>query len=451
MNPKTLLSSAAFRLALAYASLFTSSALLLLGFIYWATAGYMLRQVDETIDTEIRVLAERYRLTGLAGLTALIQERASQEPPGPTIYLLADLSYTPLVGNVSRWPVLEPNATGWLNFPLRVEGHWARAKLFRLRGDFHLLVGRDMYELETLRGQLLRTLVWGLALTIGLALIGGLLVSRGRLKRIRAINDAISGIVTGDLSRRIPREQQDDDIGTLVERVNGMLDELERLVEGVRRVSDGIAHDLRTPLSRLRNELERLREDQKEELSRKAVERAIAEADGLMSTFKALLRIARIESGERVAAFMNIDLSELIDDVAELYQPLFEDAGRTFTLASDGSVTVHGDRDLLFQAIANLLDNALKYTKEGGRAALALSAEGNRAIIEVSDDGPGIPVQERATVLQRFYRLDESRATPGAGLGLALVTAVTELHHTELQLKDHHPGLRVVFSLPIQK
>ncbi len=452
MNPKKLLSSASFRLALAYVTLFASSALLLLGFIYWSAAGYMLRQADETIDTEIRVLAERYRLTGLAGLTALIQERVRQEPPGPTIYLLADLSYAPLAGNLSRWPELEPDDAGWLNFPLGMEGHWARGKPFRLRGGFHLLVGRDMYELETVRSQLLRTMVWGLALTVALALAGGLLVSRGRLRRIGTINEAISGIVTGDLSRRIPREPRDDDIEALVEHVNGMLDELERLVEGVRRVSDSIAHDLRTPLSRLRNELERLRAGQEDEHQRKAVERAITEADGLLSTFKALLRIARIESGERgAAAFTMVDLSRLIDDVAELYQPLFEEVGRTFTVERDGGITVHGDRDLLFQAIANLLDNALKYTLEGGRAALALSAEGTDAVIEVSDDGPGIPAEERERVLERFYRLDESRGTPGAGLGLALVTTVAELHHAELRLRDHHPGLRVVLTLQSQK
>ena len=447
VNPKKLVASSSFRLALAYVALFAGSAVVLLAFIYWSTTRYMQSQTDETIETEIRVLAERYRLTGLAGLTSLIQERVRQEPPGPTIYLLVDQSYTPLTGNLSRWPRLEPDDDGWLQFPLGMEGHVARARPFRLRGDFHLLVGRDLFELEAVRTLLLRTMVWGLALTVGLALVGGLLVSRSRVRRIGAINEAIRGIVTGDLSRRIPSEPHDDDIEALVAHVNGMLDELERLVEGVRRVSDSIAHDLRTPLSRLRNELERSKAEPDGERARQSVERAIAEADGLLSTFKALLRIARIESGERRAAFTDVDLSGLIDDVAELYGPLFEEASRSFTVERDDGVRVHGDRDLLFQAVANLLDNALKYTAEDGRAALAMSLEGEGAVIEVSDDGPGIPAGERDQVLQRFYRLDESRGTPGAGLGLALVAAVAELHQAELRLRDHHPGLRVLLTL----
>ena len=245
--------------------------------------------------------------------------------------------------------------------------HEGRAKSFALPGGFRLLVGRDMYELQAMRSRLVATLGWGLALTVGLALAGGVVMSRSRVRRIGTINEAIGEVMAGDLSRRIPTESTGGDVEELVTRLNRMLDELEKLVEGVRRVSDNIAHDLRTPLARLKTRLERLRYAGVGDEADKAVE----EADKLLATFAALLRIARIESGERRAAFQTVDLTGLVDDVAELYRPLMEEHGKKLVIHNAPDITVRGDRDMLFQAFANLLDNALKHTPADGRVELS--------------------------------------------------------------------------------
>lgn len=449
MSPKILRSSA-FRLALGYVALFGVSAVFLLAFVYWLTTAYMLRQADETIEAEIVGLAERYRLGGLNGLTASIRERLDRRPQGSSIYLLTDASGAPLVGNLNRWPKVMPDENGFLEFEL-VTGpgeppHRARAKPFVLRGGFQLLVGRDLQELESVRSLLLRTMAWGLALILALALLGAVVVSRSRIRRIAKIDEVIGEVMAGDLSRRIPLEGTSDDIEDLSEKLNRMLGELSNLVEGVRRVSDSIAHDLRTPLARLKTRLERLRRGRPEE---EEIGEAIDEADRLLATFGAVLRIARIESGERGrGAFTSVDLTSLIDDVAELYRPLIEEKGSRLSLHNAPSVIVQGDRDMLFQAVANLVDNAIKHAPGGGRIEISLASQNGRAAIVVADDGPGIPPEEREKVRERFYRLDRSRTTPGAGLGLSLVSAVAARHGGELRLEDNEPGLRAVLTLP---
>jgi signal transduction histidine kinase len=449
VSPRILRSSA-FRLAIGYVALFAVSAILLLAFVYWLAASYMLRQADETIEAEIVGLAERYRLSGLTGLTASIRERLDRRPQGSSIYLLTDAAGAPLVGNLNRWPPIEPDASGFLEFEL-VAGlgetaHRARAKPFVLRGGFQLLVGRDLEELESVRSLLLRTMAWGLALILALAILGAVVVSRSRIRRIARIDEVLGEVMAGDLSRRIPLEGTSDDIEDLAEKLNRMLGELSNLVEGVRRVSDSIAHDLRTPLARLKTRLERLRRGRPEE---EEIGEAIEEADRLLSMFGAVLRIARIESGERGrAAFADVDLTSLVDDVAELYRPLIEEKGSRLSLHNAPSVAAQGDRDMLFQAVANLVDNAIKHTPGGGRIEMSLAPRDGGATIVVADDGPGIPPEEREKVRERFYRLDRSRTTPGAGLGLSLVSAVAARHGGELRLEDNHPGLRAVLVLP---
>ena len=454
MYPKKLLRSTALRLAFGYVALFGISALVLLAFIYWSTASYMEQQSDETIEAEIVGLGESYRLTGLNGLRATILQRLGRRPAGSSIYLLTDGRYAKIAGNLDRWPAVEPDDDGWLNLELNVSvsvtsggqeasTHPARAKPFLLPGGFHLLVGRDLYELRVFRTRLVRTLGWGLALTVALALAGALVVSRSRLRRIGAINDVMGEVMAGNLSRRVPEGATSDDIGELSAKLNGMLSELEKLVEGVRRVSDNIAHDLKTPLARLKTRLERLRQTRPDA----EVDKAIEEADRLLATFGALLRIARIESGERRAAFQKVDLTAVIDDVAELYAPLIDEGDKKLVLHNAPGIVVPGDRDMLFQAVANLLDNALKHTPPEGRIELSLGRANAHVKIAVADDGPGVPAEERENVLARFYRLDKSRTTPGSGLGLSLVAAVVGLHHGEVVLADNAPGLRVVMTL----
>ncbi|MDX1593577.1 MAG: ATP-binding protein, partial [Gammaproteobacteria bacterium] len=427
----TLLASSTFRLALRYLALFTTSVLVLFAFLYWSTAAHMARQADTTIETEITGLAERYRERGLAGLTRAIQRRIEARPTGSAVYLLTDPAQRPLVGNLDRWPDSTPDEAGWIAFDLErgTDGdgpvHRARARVFTLRGGFHLLVGRDMRDLEATEQRIVVALLWGLAITLLLGIAGGAMLSRSVLRRIETINQTSREIVSGDLSRRIPERGTGDDFDQLAANLNGMLDRIEALMDDVRRVSDNIAHDLRTPLARLLNQLERLgRERPDPEARSEALERALAEAQRLLETFNALLRIARVESGERRAGFVDVDLAALAADVVEMYEPLAEERNQAIACEVAPSCRVRGDRDLLFQALANLLDNAVKYTPEGGAIALTAVAREDAVELCVGDDGPGVPADERERVLQRFYRLDHSRSTPGSGLGLSMVAAV---------------------------
>ncbi len=452
MQKPRLFHSSTFRLAVLYMALFSTSVLLLLGFIYWSTAGYMVRQTDATIEAEVVGLAERYDRTGLPGLTALISERMAREPGSPILYLLADRNFQPLLGNLDHWPKGNEPKTGWLSFRLEDDrhpagkGHPARARLFNLEGGFLLLVGRDVNELEKIQQLIASTLVWGLAITVVLALLGGTMISRRFLRRIESINDTCRDIIYGDLSRRIPVRSADDDFDQLAGNLNNMLDQIEALMAGVRQVSDNIAHDLRTPLARLRNRLEALREQVTEEGPRELLDQAAAEADGLLATFKALLRIGQIESGSRRAGFTEIDLAALLQDVTELYEPLADEKGQHIELELAASEPIRGDRDLLFQAFANLLDNAIKYTPENGRIRIELTG----TQVSVADNGPGIPEEARDKVFQRFYRLEQCRTTPGNGLGLSLVAAVSNLHNARIRLEDNEPGVRVILNFSEQ-
>ena len=454
MNPAKWLRSSSFRLALIYMALFGGSVLMLLTFIYWSTAGYMAKQADATIEAGIAGLAERYRTSGLSGLTNTISERVSRKPGGYSIYLLADDDLRPLAGNISRWPPGRATQDGWLDFRLEGEGwpagevHRARARAFQLRGGFHLLVGRDLHELQKTEQLIVRTLVWGLAITLILGLIGGSMMTRSLVRRIEAVNQTSREIMSGDLSRRIPMDHSGDDFDELAVNLNAMLDRIASLMEEVRRISDNIAHDLKTPLSRLKNSLELLGTGHAEDSQNRRVliEQSIAEADGLLSTFNALLRIARIDSGERRAAFAVVDLQRLLHDVVEFYAPLAEDRQQNLTLSVNTAAQVPGDRDLLFQAFANLLDNAIKYTPPQGYIKVDLSLHNEQPWMTFTDSGPGIPEQERDKVLRRFYRLEQSRGTPGNGLGLSLVAAVAKLHEMKLRMENNAPGLRVVLE-----
>ncbi len=453
MRPSKLLRSSTFRLALIYMALFGASVLLLLGFIYWSTVSYMGRQTDAIIEAEIAGLAERYRLRGLVGLTNLIAERLSRKPAGSSIYLLADRGFRPLVGNLDRWPAVLETPNGWVIFRLEDEAvdngqvRRARARTFQLRGGFNLLVGRDMQELEAIQQLIVRTLIWGLAIMTILALAGGSMMTRSMMRRIETISATSREIMTGDLSRRIPTKGTGDDFDRLTDNLNSMLDRIETLMEDVRRVSDNIAHDLRTPLARLRTRLELLRMQKAgSEQLRETVEQAVSEADGLLSTFNALLRIARIESGSGRAGFTDVNLASMMRDVVDLYEPLAEEKHQHLRVRLTGDLRACGDRDLLFQAIANVIDNAIKYTPTGGTIEVLTDTNSNGGRITVADSGPGIPVQAREKVFERFFRLDASRTTPGSGLGLSLVAAVAKLHDIKVFLKDNRPGLRVILD-----
>jgi signal transduction histidine kinase len=453
MATRYLLHSSTFRLALIYMVLFGASVLLLLGFIYWSTAAYLTQQTDQTIEAEIADLAERYRTAGLAGLTTLISERLSRKPAGSAVYLLVNKSLDPLLGNLNRWPRDAQVQNGWVDFQLEEPGadnvdiHPARARVFRIEGGYLLLVGSDIHDLERTKQRIIITLAWGLAITLVLGGLGGAMMSRSTVRRIESINQASREIISGDLTRRIPTRNTGDDFDVLADNLNAMLDRIGLLMEDVRRVSDNIAHDLRTPLARLRNRLEELHLQMPGAGTHsEGIEQAVAEADRLLNTFNALLRIARVESQHGGESFTPIAMGDLVRDVAEFYEPLMEEKSQALTMQLDGDVQVSGDRDLLFQAIANLLDNATKYTPAGGTIQIDLVRQNGKGRLVIADSGSGIPEAAREKVFQRFFRLEQSRTTPGNGLGMSLVAAVVTLHRMSIRLEDNRPGLRVVIE-----
>lgn len=454
---RKLFHSYTFRLALLYALIFSSSTLILFYFFYLFTASYMTQQMDNTIEAEIQGLAERYDRDGLEGLTRLIAERVNRsQGTGNSLYLLTTYTLEPLVGNLDRWP-LEASIDNekWLEFSLEVneqtdETHLARARIFRLPGRYGLLVGRDIHQLTQAKLRIVQALTWGLAIMVLLAFVGGLVLSRRTVRNIERINQTARSIMSGNLSRRVEITNRNDDFDQLAANLNQMLDRIQTLMEDIRRVSDNIAHDLRTPLTRLRQHMEEARRQvDSESISAISLESSIREADSLLTTFNALLRIARIEAGQVTTDFAVLDYRTLVEDVVEFYEPLAEEKNQFLTVDAGNTIKTMGDRDLLFQALANVIENAIKYTQESGHISVVLSQLDNDAVITIADNGPGIPAEERERVFRRFYRLDRSRSTAGNGLGLSMVAAVVTMHQGQIRLMDNDPGLKTVMQFPL--
>jgi signal transduction histidine kinase len=446
--------SSAFRITLVYVVLFGLSVSIILGFVYWSTIVYKTNQTDDDINAEIQALSEVYDTQGYPGLVKTLSKRAEQLRPGDsTLYLLTDYQFRPLVGNLSGWPKMAFDKDGWLEFNFddtrddNDREFSARARKFEVEGAFNLLVGQGMQDLATLKSLVGRALVWGLLLTVALGLIGGLMMRQTLRSRLGEINQTSRKIMQGDLRKRISTRGTGDEFDELANNLNSMLDQIEHGMEGVRRVSDNIAHDLKTPLARLKNRVEELKfrvADNSEEEA--AVDQIIHEADGLLATFNALLRIARIEYSEQRKKFKPVDINSILYDLQELYEPLIEEKGQSLSVEITEPMMLPADRDMLFQAFANLLDNAIKYTPEQGQISIRSFKSGTRWHVEIADNGPGIPEHEHEKVTQRFYRLDQSRSTPGSGLGLALVFAVLKVHKLELSFADNQPGLLVRVS-----
>jgi len=448
-----LIHTSAFRIAALYLALFGISVSGLLGFIYWQSAGFIARQTDQTVAAEITGLAEQYRQLGLGGLIRIVAERSRNQRA--SLYLLTDPLWQPRAGNIDQWPSAPEEADGWLTFPYerpvggKMRTHAARARHLALPDGGHLLVGRDIEDRRQMAERLRDSVLWALAITLVLGLAGGVTVSRRLLRRLEAINLASREIMDGDLARRLPEGAGGDELDQLARSFNAMLERIEALVEGMRQVTDNIAHDLRSPLNRLRTRLEvTLASDPGQAGYRVALEETVAETDSLIATFNALLNIAALEAGTGLDAPVEVALDAVVRDVGELYAPLAEDREIALSVAAEPGLTMRGDRHLLSQALGNLLDNALKYTPAGGSIWLAAHRDAAAVAIVVADSGPGIPAEERDRVQQRFVRLEESRNRPGLGLGLSLVRAVAHAHGGALTLDDNAPGLRVELRLP---
>ena len=451
-----LLRTNAFRLAALYFALFAASVLALLIFIYFSTADFIERQTEATIEAEITGLAEQYQQRGLAGLIEIIRARIAAQRSDTALYLITDAALHPLAGNLSEWPGADRIDTSWISFPVEshrrrsdeTETDMALARVFVLSGGYRLLVGRDLHDAQTFRSRITQTLSWAALLTLALGVAGGLFMTRNMLARVEAVNRTSARIIHGDLTQRVPVTGSGDEFDQLAGNLNAMLDQIERLMAGMRQVTDNIAHDLRTPLSRLRARLEvTLLERPDAQRYAEALSDTIVEADRLLGTFNALLSIAEAEAGSRRETMAVVDLAEIARSVAELYEPVADDKGLVLTVNINDGLPVHGDRHLLSQAIANLLDNALKYTP-AGVVALSARRNGDIARVEVADSGPGVPPDRREAVFDRFVRLEGSRSTPGNGLGLSLVRAVAKLHGGEVWLEDNEPGLKAIFILP---
>lgn len=449
--------TATFRLAFAYLCLFGVSVLLLLGFIYWRTTGFMAAQADETINAEVQGLGEQYKRRGLLGLRSIIVERSTL--PGQRSLYLLSIGDSFMAGNLAEWPTdAVETAPGWVNFHYTrgsdgdKEVRPGRAKWFPMGGGFRLLVGRDTGELTAIEGAVRSTLLTALAITALFGIAGGVWISRNVLRRLEAINRTSREIMSGNLSRRIPVQGSRDELDDLAQNLNRMLEQIERLMMGMREVADNIAHDLRTPLNRLRNKLEgALIGNAPHDETMAALESAIGEADGLISTFNSLLLIAEAETGAHRDTLEPVDLSEVIHDIADLYEPAAEDRGIALKFVAKTPVMVRGNRSLLARAAANLVENALKYTPQNGAVTVSawIDPRDRMAKFSVRDTGPGIPEDDRERVLDRFVRLERSRNTPGSGLGLSLVSAVARMHDATIKLEDAKPGLlaTLIFQL----
>lgn len=453
MIPLKLLRSSTLRLSIIHMAAFGLSVLVLLWFIYTSTAGFMERQTDETINAEIQGLAEQYSQLGLTGLIRVIKSRVAKDKAGSSVYLLTDWRFNPLAGNLPEWPKFKDTGSGWFDATLEdtenFEPRRVRMRYFLLPGNFHLVVGRDVSQRLKIERLIMDALIWGLGLTVVLGGVGGLLTSRWMLKRIDVINKASREIMGGDLTRRIPTRGAGDEFDRLADNLNAMLDQISRLMDGVKQVSNNIAHDLRGPLNRIRAGLElSLSKSRTPEEYQAVLETTVGEIDNLLMTFNALLTIAQAESGARRQDFTDIDLTSLAADAAELYDALAEEKDISLQVSLAPGVRVPGNRHLLSQALANLLDNAVKYTPTGGAISVLLTNPPTGPELTVADTGPGVPAEHRELVLERFTRLESSRNTPGSGLGLSLVAAVAGLHRAKLVLADNAPGLRVSLRFP---
>jgi signal transduction histidine kinase len=447
MRLRTLLHTSVLQLTLVYVALFGVSVLALFYLIYWSTLGYLERQTNETIQVEIDGLLEQYERRGASGLADVIAERVRRDNQNRSIYLLADAIGRPLAGNLAYLP--DAPTGEWLDF-VKPEANGAstpvRAGLIRVGPGLRLLVGRDIRELAQIRQLFTRASLYGLGLTMALAIAGGVLMAFSARRRLAELNRTTRQIIAGDLSRRARLRGSGDEHDELAGNINAMLDQIQGLLEGMRHVGDSVAHDLRGPLTRLRNRLETLAAA--EQPRREELLECVEQVQHVLDTFNALLRIARVESGAHRSAFAALDLERIVRDVCELYQAAADERQIELVCTVRAAVEVFGDRELLAQALTNLLDNAVKYTPTGGRIAVTLERTEDVARLRVADSGPGVPAADRERVLQRFTRLDQARSQPGNGLGLALVNAVTTQHHGRLSLGDNSPGLVVTIEIP---
>jgi signal transduction histidine kinase len=454
-----LLRTTTFKLTLVYLIVFAIFAAFLLGYFALNTRRLITEQITDTVNAEITGLSEQYRQGGISRLVTTVDARARR--PGSSLYLVTTFNGDALAGNVSSLSRGVLDTPGWSETKYRrleetdPTGHDALVRVFQLPGGFRLLVGRDLEEREHLYHIIVSAGRWSIAIVIVLGIIGGVFVTRRVLRRVDAMTETTRTIMAGNLTGRLPVAGTGDEIDRLAINLNEMLERVEALMAGLQEVSENIAHDLKTPLTRLRNRAEEaLRAAKTENDYRAALESTLDESDSLIRTFNALLMIARAESGHSRDDMTEFDAAEIARDIGELYEPVAEEKGIDLKVEAQAAAPVKGNRELVSQALANLVDNAIKYghggQANGHPAQIVVRAvnDGEQILLSVGDSGPGIPPADRPRVVERFVRLEQSRSQPGSGLGLSLVSAVARLHGGELRLEDNAPGLKSVIALP---
>jgi signal transduction histidine kinase len=434
---------------------FGGAVLGLFGYVYWSTESYVLSRSDATIAADHAALRSDYDRAGRSGVVAALERRAGFRHHGDSVYLLADAAFAPLAGNLGQWPSGLTAADGWSTFtapdwkPGAAARPTLRAHFATLQGGEHLLVGADISDLAAYARRIDLALAFGVTLFFVLAGFAGVSVTRRTVGRIESVNATSRAIMQRGLGERIPLRGTRDEWDQLAANLNLMLDRIEGLMAEVKEVSDNVAHDLRTPLTRMRGRLEKAAGRPRGAAEDQAlINDTMADLDGVLRMFASLTRISQIEASDRTAAFRSVNLAEIAREVVELFDAAAEDKGVRLTTTGGERVLITGDRDLLFDATANLVDNAIKHGREAGRVDVQVTDGADGAAITVADDGPGIPEHELPHVFKRFYRLERSRGTPGNGLGLSLVAAVARLHGARMEMVDNGPGLRFRLQFP---
>ncbi len=456
------LRSAGVRFALGYAVLFWVSAVLFLSVIWWGTAGLLERQVEASVSADARALSERWTDGGLSALALTIEDRLEDNVDDDALYLLVDPHNQRVAGNLSAWPADVAMSGVWYQLTIRRAGARgvAEVQAFDLPSGYRLLVGRDVRGRTNLRRLLTDTLLWAWVFITVLTLVGALLVRNMFRRMISSIARTTSAIAHGDMSRRMTLSGRGDELDEVAEAINEMLDRIARLMDGVKQVSNAIAHDLRTPITRARTQLEYAALHAPDEAAlRSAIENGVSDLDNITAVFEALLRIAQIEAGSRRSAFAVFDLVAVLHDIVELYEPVAEEQAIRIIPRTPSHVLFYGDRSMIQQAVSNLIDNAIKFSPHGGTITVSAAvgpdlscdgkSSGQAATIAVTDEGVGMNEADLERASERFFRADSARNTPGSGLGLSLVQAIVQLHGGSLQFMRRSPGLSVELHLPV--
>lgn len=447
MRIRQTLKSASFRLTAAYVALFAVSVGVLAAVTYFSVTGELTRLFHGRIETEAHALETVYRQNGEAGLLRAIAERRGAVRPGGMVYGLFDVGGEVLAGTLP--PV--PCERGWTVIKGPPDGDEAPGQMERLgirvtplAGGLCLLVGDDWGLVEDYGDVILKVFLWVSALSLTLAVGGGLILSGEFLKRIETMTRTAEAIIEGDMQRRVPRRAAPDDLDRLAATLNRMLDRTSHLMDSLKHLSNNIAHDLRTPLGQLRRTLDgALEQPAGYGNYRQVIEQSVEEVDAILDLFGAMLRIAQIESGNRRRGFIRFDLSSVVADICESFAPSFEEDGKCVMEEIDRNIWIVGDQELVTLSLVNLLENAHLHTPPGTRVTVSLRRQGAAVELSVADNGHGVPDAARTQIFQRFFRLESSRTTAGNGLGLSIVAAVADLHAAELSARDNAPGLRI--------